>query len=196
MVLDINKKAAIFKMMAEKPAYQVGLAFELDKHYKNAATVASAVIRIFHEVKHNPEKFMIPLDTVDVIAHAVASRSIGTRSKENRISLREQMDIEKNKPLEEIVKQNSQKSAVLLSLRIDDALQSKKARQKIGIGELAKVYGITFDKRALVEGRATEHVAVLGKLATEAMTPAEAIEVVLKMREYNQAVAEETTKRK
>jgi len=195
MTLDINKKAAIFKMMAEKPAYQVGLAFELDKHYKNAATVSASVIRIFHEVKHNPEKFMIPLDTVEVIASAVASRSIGTRSKENRISLREQMDIEKNRPLEEIVKNNSQKSAILLSLRIDDALASKKARQKIGIGELAKVYGITFDKRQLIEGKATEHVALMAKIS-EDMTPASAIETVLKMREYNAAIQEEATNKK
>lgn len=195
MTLDVKKKAEIFKAMAGKSAYQVGVDFELDKHYKNAATVSAAVIRIFHEVKHNPEKYMIPLDTVDVIAAQVSSRSIATKRNENRVSLREQMDLEKNKPLEEIVKSNSQKSALLLSLRIDDALASKKARQKIGIGELAKVYGITFDKRQLIEGKATEHVALMAKIS-EDMTPASAIETVIKMREYNQAIQEEVVNKK
>src|SRR3990167_5942741 len=86
-------------------------------------------------------------------------------------------------------------SSIRNKRRIDDALASKKARQKIGIGELAKVYGITFDKRQLIEGKATEHVALMAKIS-EDMTPASAIETVLKMREYNAAIQEEATNKK
>ena len=195
MTLDVNKKAAIFKAMAEKSAYDVGIDFGLDKHYKNAQTVSAAVIRIFHEVKHNPEKFSLSTDAINIVADAVANRSIAVRGGQNRITLRQQMDLQKNRPLEDIVKDNSQKSAVLLSLRIDDALASKKARQKISIGELAKVYGITFDKRQLVEGKATDHVALMAKVSEE-MTPDMAIDTVLKMREYNQSMQEESSQKK
>lgn len=188
-VLTLDKKALLFKQLATKSSYEAGLEFELDKHYKNAQTVAATVIKIYNEVKNDPEKFLISQDTVDLVVSAVQARSALTRKGEARTTLREKIDEAKGKTFEELVLDNRAKASQLLSLRIDDALSSKKKREKVSLGEAAKVMGILFDKGQLLEGKATEHVSVLGKVDTN-LNPAEAMDLIIKMREYNQALQE------
>lgn len=183
----------MFKMLATKSSYETGLAFELDKHYKNAQTVGSTVIRIFNEVKNNPDKFLISADTVELVTKAVEARSALTRKGEARTTLREKLDETKNKTFEELVLDNSAKAWQLLALRLDDGLSSRKKREKISLGEAAKVAGIMFDKKQLTEGKATEHVSLMSKVDTT-LNPEQAMDLVLKMREYNSAMQEKKDK--
>ena len=185
-VLNDERKALLFKQLATKSSYEAGLTFELDKHYKNAQTVGTAVIRIYHEVRNNPDKFLVSPDTVELVTKAVEARTALVRKGEARTTLREKMDAAKSKSFEELVLDNRAKASQLLSLRIDDALSSKKKREKVSLGEAAKVMGILFDKGQLIEGKATEHVSLLGKIDRE-MNPAEAMDLVIKMREYNES---------
>lgn len=194
--LTPEKKALLFKQLATKSSYEAGLEFGLDKHYKNAATVGAVVIRIYNEVKNDPERFAVSNDTVDLVISAVQARTGLVQKGEARTSLREKLDEQKGKSIEELTLDNRAKSWMLLSLRLDDALSSKKKREKISLGEIAKVAGITFDKGQLIEGKATDHVALMAKVS-EDMSPTDAIETVLKMREYNQAIQQEgVTKKK
>lgn len=192
--LDDTKKALLFKALATKSSYEAGIDFQLDKHYKNAQTVGSAVVRIFHEVKNNPEKFAISLDTVQLVTDAVSARTSLVQKGEARTTLREKIDAEKGKTIEELALDNRSKAWMLLSLKLDDALSSKKKREKISLGEMAKVAGITFDKGQLIEGKATEHVATLSKIEMEDLSPGQAIDMILKMREYNAALQESNKK--
>lgn len=197
--LTPEKKALITKMLKDKTAYEVGLAFELDKHYKNAATMIATVSKIYNQVKNNPEKYaMDPMIIKEVEAKVNSRRAVSVRGEEGvaeRKTLRQITDEKKNMKIEDIALDNRAKAAALLSIRLDDYLNSKKHRSKIGLGELAKVYGITFDKGQIVEGKATDHVAMMAKIDGD-MTPGEAIDVVMKMREYNNAVAEQASKKK
>lgn len=191
---DVNK-AQLFKELAKKSSYEAGLVFGLDKHYKNAQTVGSTVIRIFNEVKNNPEKFNISPDTCELVISAVEARSALTRKGEARTTLREKLDETKGKTFEELALDNRAKAAQLMSLRLDDVLSTKKKRQLVSLGEAAKVFGIHFDKGQLIEGKATEHVSMMSKLDTASMTPGQAMDMVLKMREYNQVISQEATKK-
>jgi len=193
MTLNEEKKGLLFKQLATKTSYEAGLEFGLDKYYKNAQTVSATVVRIYNEVKNNPDKFAVSPDTVELVVNAVTARTALVRKGESKTSLREKIDEEKGKTIDELALSNRAKAWMLLSLRLDDALSSKKKREKISLGEIAKVAGITFDKGQLVEGKATDHVSLLGKVDTE-LNPEQAINLVLKMREYNNSVQESKTK--
>lgn len=188
-ILSDEKKALLFKTLATKSSYDAGVEFELDKHYKNARTVGAAVIRIYNEVKNNPEKFAVSDDTVSLVTDAVTKRNALTVKGEARTTLREKIDESKNKSIEELTLENRSKSWMLLSLRLDDALSSKKKREKISLGEIAKVAGITFDKGQLIEGKATDHVALMAKIDGE-LNPQEALDMVIRMKEYNASIKE------
>jgi hypothetical protein len=188
-----EKKALLFKQLATKTAYEVGIEFGFDKTRKTAGSVASAVHKIYNEVKNNPEKFALSQDAVDVVTIAVSSRSAIGRSGKAHTTLREKIDANKSKTIEELALDNRSKAWQLLSLRLDDALSSRRKREKISLGEIAKVAGITFDKGQLIEGKATEHVATMAKIEGD-INPGQAIDLILKMREYNNAVQEKDKK--
>jgi hypothetical protein len=192
VALKEEKKALLVKALIDHTPYEAGLMFELDKQYKNSATVTAAVHRIWNQVKNNPDKYLVSNDLIEAVE---------TKLKNNRKSmiggdrktLRELKDEKLNMPIEKLAIDNRAKAATALGLRLDEILFSKKHRDKVSIGDLAKVYGITFDKGQIVEGKATDHVSLMAKVSKE-MSPAEAIDVILKMREYNQAVSEQVKK--
>ena len=187
--LTPEKKALMFKQLATKSSFETGIEFGLDKYYKNAATVGAVVIRIYNEVKNNPEKFLISNDTVDLVTAAVKSRNALIQKGESRTTLREKMDEAKSRTFEELALDNRAKAAQLLSLRLDDGLSSRKKREKISLGEAAKVYGITFDKGQLLEGKATDHVALMGKVEGD-INPEQAMKLIQQMKDYNTALQE------
>jgi hypothetical protein len=187
-VLDDTKKALLFKQLATKTAYEAGIEFGLDKHYKNASTVSAAVIRVYNQVKNNPDKYLVSPDTVELVSTAVSARGASMRAGQARTTLREKLDDAKSMSFEELTMSNRAKAAMLLSMRLDDALSSKKKREKVSLGEAAKVAGIMFDKGQLLEGKATDHVSLMGKIETDSLTPEGAIDMIIKMREYNNAM--------
>jgi hypothetical protein len=178
MTLTPEKKAAIATMLLKKSAYDVGIEFELDKYYKNSATMISTVSR----------------DLMVQVELAVKARTYKIEGQGERVTLRQLADEKKNKPIAEIALDNRSKASALLNIKLDDLLYNKKARAKVSIGEMAKVYGITFDKGQIVEGKATDHVAMMAKVEGN-MSPSEAIDIVLKMREYNQSITEEANQK-
>jgi hypothetical protein len=194
MTLTPEKKAAIATMLLKKSAYDVGIEFELDKYYKNSATMISTVSKIYNQVKNDPEKFAVSSDLMVQVELAVKARTYKIEGQGERRTLRQIADEKKNKPIAEIALDNRSKASALLNIKLDDLLYNKKARAKVSIGEMAKVYGITFDKGQIVEGKATDHVAMMAKVEGN-MSPSEAIDIVLKMREYNQSITEEANQK-
>ena len=59
---------------------------------------------------------------------------------------------------------------------------------------LATTVGILFDKGQIIQGEATENVAVLAKIKSD-MSPEEMMDAVLKMREIHQVDKDRTKKK-
>jgi hypothetical protein len=193
--LTPEQKAGMVKMLLDKSAYDVGLEYGLDKYYKNSATVIATVSKIYNQVKNNPETYAMSTDLLSAVEEKVRGRTSRKMTEVVRRSLREQADEKKFMKIEDIALDNRAKAAAILSIKLDDLLYSKKDRKKVSVGELAKVYGITFDKGQLIEGKATDHVSLMAKINTEDMSPQDAIDAVMKMREYNQSVMEKSDKK-
>ena len=179
--LDEVKKAAVFKMLAYKPLYETGIEFGLDKHYKDVKGVKNAVYRIYNEVRQNPEVFTIEPQTVELVVTAVSERSVSRVQP----SLRETNETINKDDIKSLVVGGRNKALKLVHSKMDRIGKSRKKLDAVSVGELAKVAGILFDKAQIIQGEATEHVAVLAKIDKN-LLPEDALSLVLKMRETNQ----------
>lgn len=182
--MDEIKKGALFKSLATKSIVQVGYQFEFDKHYKSTSGLRNAVYKIYNEVKNEPEKFAISQDTVDLVASALSGRAIAPVTN-NEKTLREQQEDADNLPFAELAQAGRNKALKLLHKKIDRVSNSRKKIDAMSMGEMAKVFGIMFDKSQIIRGEATEHVKILSKNVDDTMTAEERLNYVLKLREIN-----------
>jgi hypothetical protein len=176
-----ERKHSIFKALATKPLYEVGIDFGLDKYYADRNAIRQAVNRIYNEVLVNHEDFGISDEVVTMVKDAMASR----KSIPNRKPVAP--EFEKLSPIDPnditgLLKQGRDKAAVLLHKKMDILAKSPKKLEKESIVNLAKVLGIMFDKSQIIQGEATEHIAVLAKV-DDKLTPEQQMEMLVKMRE-------------
>lgn len=181
---DEIKKGAVFKALATKSIVQVANEFEFDKYYKSTSGMRNAVHKIYREVQHEPEKFGLSNDTIELVVEGVEARkSIGLFN--NTPTVREQKEDESNKNFSELAQDGRNKAIRLLHKKMDRIDKSRKKLDNVSAGELAKVYGILFDKSQIIKGEATEHVKVLSKNIDDSLTADERLDYVLKLREVN-----------
>ena len=178
MKLDDTQKAGIFRSLATKTFYDVGVEFGFDKHYKSPTSVKGAVYRTYQEVRAAPEKFFVHPDTCSLVVAAVTSRGISNMKPLK--TLAEQK--EDSRGIEELLLSNRDLANRLVHKKLLALDSSKKALKNESVVSLGKIFGILFDKSQIIRGQATEHVALLGSIDSN-MKPEEAIDLVLKMRE-------------
>lgn len=189
MEITDEKKGVMFRMLAEKPLYEVGVKFGLDKHYANAASVKNKMYRIYQEVRKDPDKYFVSPDLCATVVTIVSNR--GKEIAPNNGSVREQTEQAEAdaNDVSSLVLTGRIKAFKLLHKKLDQAGKSRKGLDSISLAQLATVSAILFDKGQIVQGQATENVAVLAKIDTN-MSPEQAMETILKMREINQASKE------
>lgn len=185
LVLTDEKKGIIFRALAEKPLYEVGVQFELDKHYANAVAVKNKVYRIYQEVLKSPEKYYVSPEVCDVVRGIVASRHTSIAGKP-QVTLRETIEAKEaeDNDVTALVLSGRTKAFKLLHKKLDSVGRNKKALETVSLPQLATVAAILFDKGQIAQGMATENVAVMAKIDSN-LTPEEALASVLRFREVN-----------
>lgn len=181
--LDDNKKVGIFKSLANKTFYVVGVEFGFDKYYKSPASIKAAVYNVYREVFNHPEKFGLHLDTIDLVTTAVKGRGIAHSAPKPTPTLAEQN--EDTLDIKDLITSNRDLAGRLVRKKLIYLNKSKKALDSISLPQLATSFAILFDKGQIIQGQATEHVALLSRSVDSNMKPAEAIEAMLKMREMS-----------
>lgn len=192
MKLPDSKYSFVFKSLATKTLYETGLEFQLDKHYKDSRAVTNAVYNIYRKVLAQPEKYAVLPETVELVKGVVSQRAVSAPSKTTH---REVLDAESNPDIKELVLSGRKKAFQLLNLKMDRVMKSNKSIDEIGITALAQTFGILFDKAQIIQGEATENIAVLAKIDPNT-TSEEALAAILKMREINNVEKDRSTKKK
>lgn len=187
MRITDNQKVEIFKALASKPLYEVGLDFGLNEYYKKPASVKNAVYRIYKEVKMQPEKFNISSETVEVITGVVGNRIVASKEPVHP-------DSPEDFDFTTITTKTRDKALGILGKKLDRINASRSKIDKVSVGELAKVFGILFDKGQIIQGQATENIAMLSVHIKDDLSPDDAIGMVLKMREINNVKKEKLSK--
>lgn len=188
--MDDLKKGSLFKMLAYKTLYEVGIEYQFDKKYKDSRAVKGAVYRIYQAVRKDPEKYFVQAETLELVEKAMQARIsspviVKGAAAAEALTLREKNDVLQKTDIKALLIGGRNKAYTLINTKMDRISSSRKKLDAVSIGELAKVFGILFDKAQIVQGEATEHVAVMAKVSKD-MNPTEALELVLKMREINQ----------
>lgn len=173
---DIQKKA-IFKGLANKSQYQVGLDFSLDKYLgPNPIKITNAVNKIANEIRNDPEKYAVSPEVLDLVQRGMENRRAKGRT--------ELMQVEEFTKINEkdLIVGVKNKVWMLLDKKLDYLIKNKQAFKNEKIMTLATFAGIAFDKARIVRGEATEHIALKAKIDKD-ITPKEAVEQLLKFRE-------------
>ena len=187
---DEVKKGAVFKALAAKSTGQVATDLELDKYYKSISGMRNIIFKIYAEVIADPEKFAISSDTIDLVRQGMDARKANRFVTSNKPTVRETKEEEFNKPFSELAQDGRNKALRILHKKLDRIEGSRKKLDNISAGELAKVYGIMFDKSQIIKGEATEHVKILSKNVNDSMSAEERLDYVLKLREINNEAKE------
>lgn len=174
-----NTKVGIFKNLASDSLYVTGVKFELDRYYSSKASMVAAVSRIYNQIKNEPEKYGLSLDTIETVQNAVESR----QHTNERPVLREQ---EAAKDMKAMTLSARDRSLKLINEKLMYLEEHPKALKNESLITLSKVYGTLFDKGQIIQGQATEHIAHMAKL-DDNIDPEAAMQLILKMRENNLA---------
>lgn len=182
MKLSDDRKAAMFKALASKSLYDVGVDFGLDKHYSTAPAVRNKVHSIYKAVANDPEKYAVHPETVEVVVAAVSGRKMVTPSIPATV---EASPIVAN-DIKGLTMGGRDVAAKLITQKLAFLEAHPKALAAESLVNLGKIFGILFDKSQIIQGQATEHVALMGRIDTT-MTPEQALDAVLRSREIMQA---------
>lgn len=163
--------------MANKSIYAVGVEYGMDKVYSSKSKVTNAVYSIYAEVKEDPERFTITQDMLNMVEAGMQARRShkAGSAAEDGPSVAEQDH-------SNLVITARKKSWKLLVEKLDYLIKNKAAFRKESVVSLAKVAGIVFDKGQLIEGKATDQVAILAKI-DENMSTEDAVKELLKLRD-------------
>lgn len=175
------EKRAIYKDLATLSRYEVAKKYGLDKYYKKKSGMVSYIDRIYKEVLNNRDRFAIGSDLIEMVEDGLKNRATlvsGETNKPYKIDKTPYEEME----LKELVEGASNKLLTALNLKLDFLLTKKKALDQEKIGSLALAAAQLFDKRRIIQGEATEHIALKAKIDKD-MTPQEKIELVMKIRE-------------
>jgi len=180
--LSQEQQVEVFKQLAYKSTLEVGLALNLDQHYKDNAAIRNTIMGVYRKIKDNPERFGITQETKQLVMDAMAHRNIQGANKE--VSKAEK-EIDSGN-VKDLIIGVRDKSLRLLDMKLTRASKSRKALDAIPLQALTIVAGTMFDKSQIIQGQATEHISVISKIDGN-INPQDAIDLVLRMREQNVA---------
>ena len=182
----------MFTMLLEKTTLQVAYEFNLDKRYSSEKSMLTSIQRIISEVRNDPDKFGVSPEMAKAVQAAIDGRKKLTLSgaHSQKPTIVSQNELLNPEDIKGLTISGRNKAMQLINKKLDHLGKDKKSLDKVGIGELAKVAGILFDKGQIIQGQSTENIAVMSKNIKTDMTPEEAMEVLLNMREVNQAKKE------
>jgi hypothetical protein len=133
-------------------------------------------------------KLGIDQDLQDMVTQAIEARKIFKgRKPENQEKLPAEQEFTPAELLDpkdtkQLVLGGRNKAAILLHKKFDLLNKNKQALKDTSLSQLGTVFGILFDKSQIIQGEATEHVAVMSKNIKD-MNPEESLDAILRMRE-------------
>lgn len=177
MNLTATKKRAIFKTLANKSQYAVGLEFGFDKFYDSNIAVVNAVNKVYREIKDRPEEFAISTEVLDLVERGMESR----RNQGSKGVIRDpegHLEVDEKR----LVIGVRNKAWLILDKKLDFIMKNKGAFNRESLMSIGKLAGIAFDKGQIVQGQATEHIALKAKV-DQNITAEDALAQLMKFRE-------------
>jgi hypothetical protein len=175
------QKGLLFKKLAGSTLVEAGLSFGLDKYYDSKIAIKNAVQRYYGQVLTDPDKYGVSDEIAKMVQDSMYERYMNPVSNKVQVRGTGEFDLE-HLDEKNLVLRGKKMSWLLLNKKLNAAAKSKKELDKVSIPALASVAGITFDKAQIVNGEATENIALRAKI-DENISVDDAINEILKRRE-------------
>jgi len=207
LVGQLNRKdyKDIFLALENESLLQVARKYKLDESYEKKNTQQQYIYRIYRKVANDPITYKVTHDQVNKVVGAIKGRSYDDREdnyfggvpKEDVVDdglmtgvpdgdigtpEKQYVAIDKNE-IVDLLKSGRDKTIKLMHRKLDDLIRSRRALDKESLTNLSRVFGILFDKSQVVQGEATQHIAILAKNVDDNLTPEEQMEMLNKFRE-------------
>jgi len=166
-----ERGADIFKSLEFKSYREVAQDFGLVDAYQNAGTATSAVVQFYNKVVDDPQKYGVEVHTAKVVKDVVQSRS--PHKKEVEVT---------NESIGDILIGTRNLAAKLLRKKLQMYEEDPKLLQNEKLVQLTTALAILFDKGQIIQGAATEHIAVMSNIPDH-LDPDEALKTIMAMRE-------------
>lgn len=177
-----GNKAGLIRLLKEKSMFGAACEIGIDKYFDKKTDVNNFMYKFFLEVKADPSIAGLHPDTMMEVDEAMRKRGIGNREVIDYDNATEKLSNIKEAEIKDIVIMGRNKASILIDKKMNYLMKNKKALEKESLVNLAKVFGIYFDKSQIVQGQATENIAVMAKV-DDNLTPEQAMEALLRSRE-------------
>lgn len=167
----------IFLAMENAGNIEVAYKFGLDRYFNTEPSMRSAVTRAYNLVLENPLEYEITTEKAAYIQGIVTSRQIMRKPE----TLREAKEIEEM-DISKMVLNTRNMTASLIQRKLEYLDEHPRALQEESLANLVKVFTGLFDKGQIIQGAATEHIAVMSKIDNR-LSPEEAMKAIMQMRE-------------
>lgn len=181
--LTDKTKGEMYKALASKSYAEVAVDFKIDIHYSSAAGYRNAIYRVKNEVEANPDRFGITQEVVDIVKTSAEERK---SSGQNAMSTPDETGLVDFSNISDVTIATRNKVGELIHKKLDLLNNNKKALEKVNLVQLTTAFGTLFDKARILQGEATENIAIKARV-TKDMSPDEALDQLLNMREQRQA---------
>lgn len=184
--LSPERRAGLIRLLKDKSMFAAACEAGIDKYFDKKTDINNFMYKFFLEAKTDPAMVGLHPDTMLEVDEAMKKRSIGNKEVIDYDNATEKLSNIKEADIKDIVIMGRNKASILIDKKMTYLMKNKKALEKESLVNLAKVFGIYFDKSQIVQGQATENIAVMAKIGDD-LTPEQAMEALLKNREKTMA---------
>lgn len=170
--------AEVFRNLATVPLYETGMKLGFDKYYEGENKVRNAVYYVYQRVKSHPARYGISQDIVDIVFKNVTSRNKNCHNFEEILEEEDRSKIS----IKQLITGIRNKTFAIIDSKLNRLAKSKSKIDEISFKELGIIAGIAFDKAQILNGEATEHIAMIAKI-DPMISPEQAFEALLRTRE-------------
>lgn len=168
----------MFLHLEDKSNIEVAYLFGLDRYLKSEGSMRSGVTRAYNLVLDDPAHYDILPEKAAFIHGIVTSRILKKKDPE---TIREQEELAKM-DIGALMLSTRDIAAKLVRRKLDYLNEHPQALRDEKLKDLGWLLGVLFDKGQIIQGAATEHIAVMSNLP-EHIDPDEALKAIMQMRE-------------
>ncbi len=177
--LTDDVKRQVFLAMQQYPSTEIARKFGFEKRQGSLKKGMGLVYAIYNKVKEQPAKYGLTDEVVEATIKSVENRkqNFGQLNVKQELDIREVENFARNEMgivRDKIIK--------IISMKVDKALKSKRAREQVSLKDLSQVLATVIDKQRLLTGQSTENVLHFAKINKD-VSPEDALAIVLKARD-------------
>ena len=184
--LSPEKYKEFYKLLVTHNYAEAASQIGMDAYYQGAS-LRTAGYQIMKDITEQggPKSIGIDEELAEMVEQSIESRKVFKGRKpeaptqELEFTPTDMLDPTDSK---QVVVGGRNKAAMLLHKKFDMINKNPKMLKETSLSQLGTVFGILFDKSQIIQGQATENIAVMSKISDD-MSPEDTLNAILKDRE-------------